>query len=103
MIRVGGGWSAVVGPNGQLVAGPVRDEESILFADIDLGDIIFMKQPCDSAGHYARPDVFSFSLLSPAATHTQMGQVPSETVSSDSESATLSVDGPALTAPMTAG
>jgi len=67
MLRVGGGWSAIVGPHGQIIAGPVKDEETILYADIDLADIVLMKQPCDSAGHYARPDVFSFGLLPPAA------------------------------------
>ena len=66
MLRTGGGWSAVVGPHGQVIAGPTRDEETILYADIDLADIITMKQPCDSAGHYARPDVFFFGLRPPA-------------------------------------
>jgi len=49
-----------------VIAGPTRDEETILYADIDLADIITMKQPCDSAGHYARPDVFFFGLRPPA-------------------------------------
>ena len=84
MLRVGGGWSAIVGPNGQIIAGPVKDEESILYADIDLADIVFMKQPCDSAGHYARPDVFSFGLLPPTLSHVQAHRAPSEEVSSES-------------------
>jgi nitrilase len=89
MLRVGGGWSAIVGPNGQIIAGPVRDEETILYADIDLADIVIMKQPCDSAGHYARPDVFSFGLLPPIASHVQTDQIPSEGVSSDKASPAL--------------
>jgi nitrilase len=61
-IRVGGGWSAIIGPDAQFVAGPHRDEETILFGEVDLGVIPFAKFFCDSAGHYARPDVFSFAI-----------------------------------------
>ncbi|MBN1319734.1 MAG: carbon-nitrogen hydrolase family protein [Thermoleophilia bacterium] len=89
MLRVGGGWSAIVGPNGQIIAGPVKDEESILYADIDLADIVIMKQPCDSAGHYARPDVFSFGLLPPAVSYVQADRAASEGVSPDRESPAL--------------
>lgn len=57
MIREGGGWSAIIAPNGQIIAGPNTDEEAILYADLDLSQIVFIKYACDSAGHYARPDV----------------------------------------------
>lgn len=57
MMRPGGGWSAIIGPDGQIIAGPNRDKEAIVYADIDLADIILAKYACDSAGHYARPDV----------------------------------------------
>ena len=76
MLRTGGGWSAVVGPHGQVIAGPTRDEETILHADIDLADIITMKQPCDSAGHYARPDVFFFGLRPPATKDCSPAAIP---------------------------
>lgn len=62
MMRVGGGWTAIVAPNGQLLAGPNRDDEAILYAELDLGDIVLGKYFCDSAGHYARPDVFRFGI-----------------------------------------
>jgi aliphatic nitrilase len=62
MMRRGGGWTAIIGPDAQFVAGPHRDEETILYGDIDLGVIPFGKFFCDSAGHYARPDVFSFGI-----------------------------------------
>lgn len=57
MMREGGGWTAIVGPDGQIVAGPHRDTEAIVYADIDLSEIVMTKYACDSAGHYARPDV----------------------------------------------
>jgi nitrilase len=61
-IRVGGGLSAIVAPNATYVAGPHRDDEAILYGEIDLGMIPFAKFFADSAGHYARPDVFSFGI-----------------------------------------
>lgn len=57
MIRTGGGWSAIVSPSGQMLAGPATEEETLLVADIDLSEIVFLKYACDSAGHYARPDM----------------------------------------------
>lgn len=57
MIQPGGGWSAIVGPDGQLIAGPLMGEEGILYADINLEERILAKYACDSVGHYARPDV----------------------------------------------
>jgi nitrilase len=47
-----------VNPLGEIVAGPVYDQEAILTADIDLGDTIRGKFDLDVVGHYARPDVF---------------------------------------------
>lgn len=57
VIREGGGWSAIIAPNGAIMAGPNRDEEKILYADIDLSLIVFAKYFVDSSGHYSRPDV----------------------------------------------
>jgi nitrilase len=52
------GGSCIVNPLGELIAGPVYDEEVILTADIDLDDIVRGKLDLDVVGHYARPDVF---------------------------------------------
>ncbi|HUQ80459.1 MAG TPA: nitrilase-related carbon-nitrogen hydrolase [Gemmatimonadaceae bacterium] len=52
------GGSCIVNPLGEIVAGPVYDEEAILTADIDLADIARGKFDLDTVGHYARPDVF---------------------------------------------
>ena len=47
-----------IDPLGQVLAGPARDGEEILFADVDLDEIARRKFDFDVVGHYARPDVF---------------------------------------------
>lgn len=75
-IRVGGGLSAIVAPNATYVAGPHRDDEAILYGEIDLGMIPYAKFFADSAGHYARPDVFSFGIDGRAQTPLQFTPAP---------------------------
>jgi nitrilase len=52
------GGSAVVSPLGDVVAGPLYNEEGILYADLDLAEDARSKFDFDVVGHYARPDVF---------------------------------------------
>jgi nitrilase len=52
------GGSAIVGPLGQILAGPAFNREIILTAEIDLSEIARGKYDFDVVGHYARPDVF---------------------------------------------
>jgi nitrilase len=52
------GGSCVIGPFGEVLAGPARDGEETLFADLDLDEITRGKFDLDVAGHYARPDIF---------------------------------------------
>jgi nitrilase len=52
------GGSAIISPMGNVIAGPLFDEEGILYAGLDLGEIVRAKLDFDVVGHYARPDVF---------------------------------------------
>ena len=52
------GGSAIIGPLGNVLAGPDFEGEAILTAELDLGDIGRGKFDFDAAGHYSRPDVF---------------------------------------------
>lgn len=56
------GGSMIVGPLGQVLAGPDFSGETILYADIDPDDVVRAKYDFDVTGHYARPDVFSLSV-----------------------------------------
>jgi len=59
------GGSAVIAPDGRYLAGPVFDEESVVVADCDLGEIVRESLTLDVSGHYARPDLFDFRLRQP--------------------------------------
>jgi nitrilase len=52
------GGSCIIGPLGQVLAGPAFDGEAILTAEIDRGEIARARLDFDPVGHYARPDVF---------------------------------------------
>ncbi len=63
------GDSAIVNPEGEFIAGPVRQQEEILFAEIDPRMVQGPKWMLDVAGHYARPDVFQLTV------HTDVRQM----------------------------
>lgn len=52
------GGSVIIGPRGDVLAGPNFESECILTADIDLDDVARGKYDFDVVGHYSRPDVF---------------------------------------------
>lgn len=56
------GNSCIIAPGGQILAGPLEAEEGILYADLDFDQILSAKRMFDACGHYARPDVFEFSV-----------------------------------------
>jgi nitrilase len=56
------GGSAIYGPLGELLAGPLWNEEGILFSDLDRSAIPRGKFDFDVTGHYARPDVFRLTI-----------------------------------------
>jgi nitrilase len=52
------GNTVIVGPNGEMLAGPVREREETLVVDLDLGSVAGARRLLDPVGHYNRPDVF---------------------------------------------
>jgi nitrilase len=63
---LGRGGSAILGPDGGYLAGPLYDEEGILYANLDPSRLAEERQRFDPAGHYHRPDVFTLTV-SPSA------------------------------------
>lgn len=59
---LGRGGSAILGPDGEYLAGPLWDEEGILYAELDPQRLYEERQRFDPAGHYHRPDVFRLEI-----------------------------------------
>ncbi len=59
---INSGNSCIINPKGQLLAGPLESQQGILYAELNMNEIIEAKRMFDVAGHYSRPDVFSFSI-----------------------------------------
>ena len=59
---LGRGGSAILGPDGDYLAGPLWDEEGILYAELDPQRLYEERQRFAPAGHYHRPDVFQLRV-----------------------------------------
>ncbi|HEX6664518.1 MAG TPA: carbon-nitrogen hydrolase family protein [Gaiellaceae bacterium] len=59
---VGGGGSAILAPDGTYLAGPLWNEEGILYAELDPQRLYAARQRFDPAGHYHRPDVLKLQI-----------------------------------------
>ena len=56
------GDGVVYRPFGGAVAGPMRKEKGLLFAEIDVSAARASRRKFDACGHYARPDVFTLQV-----------------------------------------
>ncbi|WP_077923496.1 carbon-nitrogen hydrolase family protein [Spirosoma sp. 209] len=56
------GGSVIISPMGEVLAGPLWDQEGLLVADLDFAVLAKSKLDFDSVGHYARPDVFTLTV-----------------------------------------
>jgi nitrilase len=56
------GGSAIISPLGEVLAGPLYEQEGTLFAELDLAEIARSRFDFDVTGHYARPDVFKLTV-----------------------------------------
>lgn len=56
------GDSVVIAPGGKIVAGPMRKEVGLLYAEVDTERVGAARRNFDVVGHYARPDVLQLRV-----------------------------------------
>jgi len=61
-----GGGSMIVGPLGDVLAGPLGPQTGLLTATIDRDEIVRSRYDLDVVGHYSRPDIFTLTVDSSA-------------------------------------
>jgi nitrilase len=66
------GDSVVIAPGGKIVAGPMRQEIGILYAEIDIQQVGAARRDLDVVGHYARPDIFQLRVNTQPQTPLQI-------------------------------
>jgi nitrilase len=62
---LGRGGSAILGPDGAYLAGPLYDEEGVLYAVLEPERLWEERQRFDPVGHYHRPDVLGLTVNAP--------------------------------------
>jgi nitrilase len=70
------GNTTIVGPEGDILAGPLVEEEGILIAELDVERAHASRRQFDPVGHYARPDVFRLAVNTRAAPSVTFGEEP---------------------------
>lgn len=61
-VWVNTGGSAIVDPDGRIIAGPLEKKEGLVIAEVDPSRVRGPRWILDVAGHYARPDVFQLTV-----------------------------------------
>ena len=56
------GGSLIVNPEGEIVDGPLLDEEGVVYADCDPAAALVTRRAFDAVGHYGRGDLFDLRV-----------------------------------------
>jgi nitrilase len=79
------GGSAIVSPDGKIIAGPLNEEEGIIYAEIDPKQMRGSKWNLDVAGHYARPDVFRLTVNQEGRPIMAIAETPGQDLQGEAE------------------
>ncbi|MDI1303837.1 MAG: nitrilase, partial [bacterium] len=56
------GGSVIISPMGEILAGPLWNQEGLLTAQLDFSILAKSKLDFDVVGHYSRKDIFKFEV-----------------------------------------
>lgn len=88
LLRPGGGFAMVFGPDGRPLAEPLpEDAEGLVYAEIDLGVIAIAKSAADPVGHYSRPDVTRLLLNTASSPRVEYFNLPMQELQARSQPA----------------
>jgi nitrilase len=73
----GGCYTAIIGPEGNLLCPPITEGEGMAIANLDFTIITKRKRMMDSVGHYARPDLLKLYINQSAQTSVVMDGINS--------------------------